>query len=149
MFSLNNLQIIFDDHLDILLNRLAEDDKLDGFIAPRLKDYYLNILISFAFFCIFYLSLDTIFKNIWKNKYYLKLSDYKRKDWNSRVTAFTHALIVTPFCFYLIYRYGFPWNKTENDYDLKEINSYYTVICISIGYDIKFYYYYLCLIFTF
>jgi len=134
MISWNNLQIIIDDHLDILLNRLAKESILDGFIASRLKEYYINILISFALFSILYLSLDTIFKNVWKNKYYLKLSAYKRKDWNSRVVAFTHAFIISPFCFYLIYKYGFPWNKDMNDYDAKEINLYYTAISISVGY---------------
>ncbi|OUM60715.1 hypothetical protein PIROE2DRAFT_13444 [Piromyces sp. E2] len=134
MFSWNNLQIIIDDHLDILLTRLAKEDFLEGFIAPRIKEYYINILSFFLFFSILYLSLDTFFKNIWKNKYYLKLNNYKRKDWNSRVVAFIHACIISPLCIFLIYNYGFPWNKTEKEYDPKEIDLYYKTICISIGY---------------
>ncbi|ORX55343.1 hypothetical protein BCR36DRAFT_410281 [Piromyces finnis] len=134
MFTWSNLQIIIDDHIDILLNRLIKDDVFDGFVAPRLKEYYKNILTWFLIFSVLYLSLNTFFKNVWKNKYYLKLSNYKRKDWNSRVVAFIHAIIVSPFCIFLICKFGFPWDKNENDYSDKEINIFYSTISISIGY---------------
>jgi len=134
MFSLNSLQIVIDDHIDILLYRLKNESLKDGFIIPKVKEYYVNILTSFALFSILYLSLDTFFKRIWKNKYYLKLSNYKRADWNSRIVAFIHAIIISPICCYLAYKYGFPWNKSENDYDAQEIDLYYKAISISLGY---------------
>jgi len=136
MFSWSSLQIIIDDHLDILLNRLLEEDVFDGFIAPKIKDYYIFIISFFAFFSILYISLDPIFKHVLKNKYYLKLNEYKRIDWNSRIIAFVHALIISSFCITLISKYGFPWNKTENDYDEKEVDLYCKAVSISIGYFI-------------
>lgn len=134
MPSWNSLQIIIDDHLDILLNRLKDETLIDGFNIPKIKDYYPCILTFFAFFSIIYLSLDPLFKKIWKNKYYLKLNGFKRTDWNSRVVAFIHALIINAFCISLIAKYGFPWNKTENDYNDKEVDLYYKAISISLGY---------------
>eukprot|EP00833_Pecoramyces_ruminatium_P016479 jgi/Orpsp1_1/1190511/evm.model.d7180000079457.1 len=134
MFTWNSLQIIIDDHLDILLKRLTNEDITDGFIIPKIKEYYSNILTSFILFSVLYLSLDPIFKKIWKNKHYLKLSNYKRADWNSRIVAFVHAIIISPFCCYLVYKFGFPWNKTENDYNEQEIDLYYRAVSISLGY---------------
>jgi len=134
MFTWSSLQIILDDHIDILYNRLLEEDIKEGFIIPKIKDYYVNILSFFVFFSVIYLSLDIIFKKIWQNKYYLKLPEMKRKDWNSKIVAFIHAVIISTFCIFLICRYGFPWNKTEKDYDKKEIDLYYKAISISIGY---------------
>jgi len=134
MFTWNSLQIIIDDHLDILLNKLVEDDIKEGFIVPKIKEYYVNIFIFFAFFSVLYISLDPFQKNVWKNKHYLKLSEYKRKDWNSRIIAFVHAICISSFCVSLIYLYGFPWDKNENQYNDKEIDLYYKAISISIGY---------------
>jgi len=136
MFSLNNLQIIFDDHLDILLTRLVNEDKFSDFVYPTIKSYFRVIFAWFAFFTFLFLLLDPFFKNVWKNKSYLKLSSYKRIDWNSRIIALVHALIVAPLSTYLVYKYGFPWNKSETDYDAQEIKLYYNTICISIGYFI-------------
>jgi len=136
MFSLNNLQIIVDDHLDILLNRLANEDMFADFFSPNIKPYFRIIFAWFAFFTILFLSLDPFFKNVWKNKYYLRLNSYRKKSWNSRVIAFIHAAIVAPFSVYLVCHYGYPWNKSAKDYDAHEINLYYSTICISIGYFI-------------
>ncbi|ORX78512.1 hypothetical protein BCR32DRAFT_295000 [Anaeromyces robustus] len=134
MFNLNSIQIIVDDYIDILLNRFLEESFKEGFIIPKIKDYYVNILSFFLFFSILYLSLDIIFTKIWKNKYYLKLPEIKRKDWNSKIVAFIHAIIISTFCISLIYKYGFPWNKTEKDYNDREIDLYYKAISISTGY---------------
>jgi hypothetical protein len=134
MINWSSIQLTIDDHINILLDRLKKEDFLDGFIVPKIKDYFIYIFSFFAFFSIVYLSLDTIFKKIWKNKHYLKLSNYGRADWNSRIVAFTHAIIISPFCVSLVCKYGFPWNKTENDYNEQEIDLYYKAISISLGY---------------
>jgi len=134
MFPWNSLQIIIDDHLDILYNRLIEEDLIEGFIIPKIKEYYVNILVAFALFSIVYICLHPFQEYVWKNKSYLRLSDHKKKDWNSRIIAFTHAIIISPFCVSLIFLYGFPWNKTEYQYDEKEVDLYYKAISISIGY---------------
>jgi len=133
MINWSSIQLTIDDHINILLDRLKKEDFLDGFIVPKIKDYFIYIFSFFAFFSIVYLSLDTIFKKIWKNKHYLKLSNYGRADWNSRIVAFTHAIIISPFCVSLVCKYGFPWNKTENDYNEQEIDLYYKAISISLG----------------
>ncbi|KAG4093891.1 hypothetical protein H8356DRAFT_1277440 [Neocallimastix lanati (nom. inval.)] len=64
----------------------------------------------------------------------LKKEDFLDADWNSRIVAFTHAIIISPFCVSLVCKYGFPWNKTENDYNEQEIDLYYKAISISLGY---------------